>query len=1008
MSNVFQTELEQALASLHNVLEEQRLTETNQKEAAKLGLYYAHGETDKAEDKLSKDQQKSRTTATELQEATDSTELCGNIVTAATAAAEDARNTNSAASTTAVNVQSSANQLTDLAGDVAAMFAISSSKDFGSKIQKLLGRAYLLSQETSEMAEKTTLQSLNTTIEAAQSRASVSLSQAKTMEKDIKVLLDSLNTNFNDLQTKITADSAALTEAIEKESEQDGVYKTAREEKDAIQFTEEYINKHVNHDLKRGRNSQIVDAMSEDEQAAYAKEQIGGEKFWVSFNGFGEDALMYDNATGDYVEQAILKEYRVIFTTQDDSHSFDIHNANAVEPMNYFPISVSSNNGKVNPTPDMAFPEPDVKYFEQHFCTAEYVPHKLAGEDKDADSDGRVFLTTDQGTSKTYVAKDFTGKPLQRGNPYVIFILAVYDCDYQKEMHDTDGLLTMPSLDFTLLTQLPQADMPTLNFYRLNTDASWDCTVANAASVYFEVENYMFQNINLTEIMDFMVFLIKYDDKLADKVNLYLEEQLDVLSQKDEDYRLSEQRYIAAKQAYDLALATGIGDLNVLGNALAIAELEYIVAREEYEAQEERVEGLNKAKLSNFFLDNDILSSIPEGYAMVANQRIGDREDHLNKEKDRLKAFEGEIAKELKKTTADLDKAKTEFKAVDTELKTIVKSLDDMDANVASTLQKIEGIDIALPEIVADFAIDHDLQKALNAVAALDLKSDDKDAVNKAFTSASKMYDDWILKQSQASLNSEDWKKKFAAIEKLDNGISKIVTAFKKDLKLQVALDSISKLNLSKANNTKVVKTFTDAENAAESSSLRSRLNAEEQKYEELSKSIDKLTETKADLQKRQEKDDNLLKAIEAELKIIGNTHDDNIKQMEDDLVKLKADLAKMQGDDSNDADIDKLNKDIAEMEKDLKVLKDNLGNGPGTSESEDGKLLFVAADEKGTFTDNYGHPLSDCDKYVALVYSKIKDSMPEAEPLFQTVASAFSLPKLYNLDSADCSDCNC
>lgn len=587
MSNIFNKELQSALKEVYTDLEANELLQGNLDKAAKLGIYFAHGTVEKADNKLVTDQDKSRTTGIQLKEATKAKEVCGNIVTAATAAATDARNSNSYASTAAVNIQAAANSLTGLAADVAAIMAVATARDYGDKIHHLANRTYKLTQLAAKKAENTSLQSLNTAIEAAQSRAAVSLSQSKTLHTAISGLTKALDQGFESLQTKISADSSALAEAIAMENEQEGIYKTAYEEEKAMQKSAAFINQQVNYDLR------------------FISIGNKGEQFEVAFNAFEKDKLLLEK--GELESRKVINAYRIMFATVDDAPGFDIQAAEAVEERNYFLVK-----------PKAFIKLNESITYKKHFVTAEYIAGTQNDEEKNI-----VESTLVRDDNE---AVDYNGEALKRGMPYVVFVYV----DYQSEMDDTDGYLSLPSLPFTLLTDLPRARKPKLHFYTHKVETNPNATSSNAMRVSFKVEDFMLHQTDLTAMMDFRVILFNQRNVLASKLNKVIDKMLIKLFQLDEASRVAEQTYLDAEAAFNTAVATGIGDEERLKMELAAAKTDYEQKTNAYNHQQDEIDLISEAKISNFFIDEEILASIPDAFEMDAKLLTPEPKDQTN------------------------------------------------------------------------------------------------------------------------------------------------------------------------------------------------------------------------------------------------------------------------------------------------------------------------------------------------------------------------------------------
>lgn len=889
MSNVFNKELETAIKGVYTQLQNNELAQKNLEVAGKLALYYAHGATEKATYKLETDQTLSSNTGKQLKAATNAFEVCDNVVTAATAAATDAKNTNSAASTAAVNLQSAANQLTDLSADVAAILAVATSKDYGSKLQKLVQLAFDLTKKAAEKAENTTLQSLDTTIEAAQSRASVALGQSKTLSTDMKALVTALNTNFTNLQTTVTNDSTDMAAAVAHENEQDGIYKTAQQEEEAMVFSENFINRHVNHNLE------------------YAAIGNTGEQFKLSFNAFDEKALIL--VKGEEKNSKVAKEYRILIVSEDDAPSFDVHAAKASQ--NYFSTTPNGQRG-----------------YTQQFITAEYKAHL---------QNLKLAKNSDIVIPEFPVAKDYTGKAVQRGVPYVFFVYLVYTCDYQNEMNDTDGFLSLPSLEFTLLTELPKANRPALSFYTYSDNKPTTCSSSPAVRVTFTVDapKLKFHNVDLTQLMDFRVLIFNNKDRLANILNHYTDKQLADLAQLDENYRLAEEAFIVAQEAYNTAIATGIGDVNQLKMALDSAMATYNSLRAAYDLQQDIIEILNDVKVSNFFIDTDILEQIPEAFGLLSEinnelftelstrlQDYKNYQDTLEAEKkvanaqlEVLKKQEKTDKTALKRLNTELKKKKTEYKNLlaeqSEEFSTLLKGLEQTDEEIHDFLDGVKNMD-SLAEVI----------KLIDEIKA------EKEILKKLKEIAKK-------------------------VDKLKGEIAV------QELKVQEKTAAIN-----------VIK-----EKEEPHSEQLVYLN------NELKKISDQIKNLQSEI-KELENGDNTESPIDEDLQNMQRTLEDMQKTLED-----------MKQNENQDAeDLERLEKEILDLEVEIGKLKKDLGD------PQSDKVRFVASNENGDFTDNYGEPLVDNETYTALVFSVIKDDQPEAQPLFQPVYSSFSKSLVYDI----------
>lgn len=663
MSNVYNAQLEQALKKVNDQLDQKKLLETNKEQAAKLGVYFAHGLTQKAYNKLMNDTKESAFSGRQYHKASNSAEIVNNVKTAATAANTDAANARNAVSTAAVNIQAASNSLSNLAGDVSKVLSVAKAKDYGSKIEKMVKDAYTLTQSAADSAEDTSLDSLNATIEAAQTRASNTLSQAQTVSTDINNLVKILDTEFETDQAKINADLASLKTAQENENEQAGIYQTAKAEANALEDSEAFIEEYVNFDL------------------LYHRKGDEGYKFDLSFKPIlpigknfkhlyppGEMAA----AAQLMPTQKDIAEYRIIITTSNDSSTFDIRAAKATPEQNYLSIQEPSTKSK---------------YWDQN--TSSFVVDFVTSEFRIAHPNRPV--------KNLNLAKDYKGQPVKRGTDYVFFVYAIYTSEFQNKTEDTAGFLTLSSDDFQLETLLPtvrKSDGPYLSFFEKGN--------APAARVTFQMNPEALKAPgvpDLNEIMEFRVFLFSEKDVFANALNHKIDDELKTLFEYESIYRQKEQEYLDAQNNYQVALATGdstTAHLKFLENKMETSKGDYLTAKAKKDQQEKKVDTLNANKVSNFYIDNDVIDAIP-----VANGRAATRNDEffseLQAQFDEYKMDQADTNKRLDKAKADTNKSKAAAdaasKKIDADEKNIKKLKDELDASKAALMKDLKKLE---------------------------------------------------------------------------------------------------------------------------------------------------------------------------------------------------------------------------------------------------------------------------------------------------------------------------
>lgn len=617
MSNIFNQQLGTALNSVGSTLQSSELDESNTVQSAKLGLYHAHGLTSKTEKQLLLDQEKSAEAAEQNKVASLGVTAAQNIITAANAAVLDAGNTTRSASTTAASVQKAATALTNLSGNVATIAAVAGSLDNGSKIQALVQKANAATKKAARLAEEASIIALNLTIEASKSSAANVVSQANTVRTNISTLQKSFADTFSKQQELITSDLTVVSSAITNESQESGSYKTALAELNAITNSENFINKHLNNNL-----TCVIEGEGSDTPVGSE-----GNKFSLSFDAFKE------SEDG----KSIISEYRLLIVKKDDASSFTVESAKAVlnlseSALNYVAIKPA---GKAT--------------YSNTYYTAEYYS----------------IHPTDT-VAQPPVACDYNGIAVQRGVAYTFFVYVVYTPEYQAYYDDANGVLSQPGLSFTLATDLPVVTQNNLAmaFYAENG--------TNAVRIGFKMpasQMMMGTDINLNELMDFRALIFSTKDKNALALNVLIDQASDKLFKLEQTFRTAEENYLAAEQAYNLAIAQGAGSAEIrkLKNELIIAKAQYQDAKSQYNEQIEVVDGLNQKKISDFRVDESIIESLPEAYSLVAalNDKLPTQLKEL------VKSSEKELTNcktQIEKTTKSIEEKNEKVKQLNQSL----------------------------------------------------------------------------------------------------------------------------------------------------------------------------------------------------------------------------------------------------------------------------------------------------------------------------------------------------
>lgn len=635
MSNMYNQQLKDALNQVKNASHQNELTENNTRQGAKLGLYHAHGLTSKNSNLLSEALEKISDDAKQNHVASIAATATQNIVTVSNTAVVDASNTTSNASTAAASIEKAATALTNLYGNVAQTMAIVNSLDNGSKIQRLVKKADEATKEAARLAEAASILALNMTIDASQSRAANVVTQAGVVKTNIGSLMKSLTSSFAKQQELVTNDLEAMTTAVSAECVQAGIYKTALAEDDALFSSMNFLNEYVNNSLSCAiaglQNGNVTEA------------GCHGDQFTLSFNAFKE---MED-------DKAIIEEYRLILVKEDDLVSFNTEAAKATSEIGYVAIK-----------PDLA--NPNLSTYSQEYVTADFL------NDKESNENARF-------------ARDYQGVPVTRGIPYSFFVYVVYTSEYQTNVNDTNGVLSLSAPPFTLLRYLPvvQAADMSLAFYKTKENA--------AVRVAFKMpinQLQINQETNLNELMEFRTFLFSEKDRQSFELNQQIDAEAEKLYALEATLRQREELCQVARLAYDSALVQEPQDLNDLEKKkkkLTAQKVRLSLAKSTYQDQKLVFENALEQKISDFFIDEGVMETIPKANYMIS-KKISDT--LINELKDSQKTFSKEVD-ELQKQLDGLDKELEELNKSKATVSEVVVKETTLDNRAKSEIARI-------------------------------------------------------------------------------------------------------------------------------------------------------------------------------------------------------------------------------------------------------------------------------------------------------------------------------
>ena len=708
MSNIYNSELEQALKKVTNQLETSELNEGNIVDSSKINLYYAHGLTEKSQEKLDLDQAKSKVAGKQFRAATDVYRVTENIVNDANTASLDTGNTTSTVSTAAASFQTAANALTNLWADTAAVLAVATSVDNHDKIKEMAQQANTLTSIAAKSAEEATLISLNTTIDASQSRAANVVTQAGVVKTDMSNLEAALETGFSTLQDQVNTDLGDLSDAIESESQKAGAFNIASSEEAALKSAAAFMNQEVNYNL-----------MMTPEDPEF------GDQFKLSFNAFKEKET---DVSGDPCAinskpaktTKIIDEYRVLIVPSDEVPTFDIQIAKAV--LNTKTDSGQEINKYVSIKPTGA-----QSYSKQYLLTEYFAMHP-----------SEEFVIPEG-----VIAYDYTGKPVKRGVSYGFFVYAIYTSAYQANTGDSEGYLSLPSDLFTNKADLPSPASASRADYCNSTDKIHLCfnekDNKETMRVSFEIPKTSIilpNTVDLDMFMEFRVFLVSEENQKALCENLKIQAQLTKVNENRASLNKSESQLEAAEDAYNTAAARGLGakEMQSLEKAIGIAQTNVSNAEIAYQTSVMSLNAAYKSKISDFYIDSTILQSIPEAYSITAKRSKENKfveslivkSDMLKEEEIRLQA---QIQENNKKADS-LDKKVTDLHNKIEKADAEIKELEEQNKELIFETASLYGL---LSDILLEERLILDLEYMLGLQANLpkDLLAEQKESVEK-------------------------------------------------------------------------------------------------------------------------------------------------------------------------------------------------------------------------------------------------------------------------------------
>ena len=304
-----------------------------QKAAAKLSLYYAHGNTEKNEYNLRSSTMLKNDTGSLNRNAVNAVNMATKALAAAKQSLIDAGKATSNASVAATNVQIAANAITRLSSDVAGIYAVASAADFGSNIMESIQDANTQIASAAKQAEELSLVSLNATIEAARSTASTVVTDAELALASVTNFQKGTSAQYSDASQRVVAATESTTAARKVEKAASGRYEVAYKQDLAIKSTRSLINEVSNHDLLLF--DPVLDPLPKRKRELFTEIILptppspkvdAGQSYTIQFRAFQEEQN--------------IQAYRLIMVRYEAAEAFDLNMASDLDPGTYYKLKV--------------------------------------------------------------------------------------------------------------------------------------------------------------------------------------------------------------------------------------------------------------------------------------------------------------------------------------------------------------------------------------------------------------------------------------------------------------------------------------------------------------------------------------------------------------------------------------------------------------------------------------------------------------------------------------------
>ncbi len=389
----------------------------SQQNAAMFSLYYAQGARITAADKLELANNELAQKGKVKDQAVNNSNISTNLLAAAEQEKTYVEQSVTNAAVSAANVQVASNAILKLAADMSSVFSIVNAADFGGDIYDHAEHANDLINKTAVRAEVTSQLAMEASSDTAQVSAVAVEAKAKNTHANIENITKVISTEFDTISTAVNSDNVALASAKTKEKAASGILVDMNADYYASQEAYDSLNESLNIDLYVPSDS-------------------------VKSNGYSVhfDLIKSPFDTDKSLPYYPVKEYYIMLVKSRNKSVFNVNSAERI-------IQGDINNRqyiKIAPPEDL---EPVAAGAP---TPPNIVPLKPVGKNK------TISTITVPVTILDLVDTD--GDIIQRGDEYVVFVMAVYYEEYKRTLNNYEDFLSAPSATFSLTYTLEGPD----------------------------------------------------------------------------------------------------------------------------------------------------------------------------------------------------------------------------------------------------------------------------------------------------------------------------------------------------------------------------------------------------------------------------------------------------------------------------------------------------------------------------------------------------------------------